>query len=92
MINFCGINNTLSSSCPSLSKPHQTDLDNSSLNSSPTHTDLSSTFDSTSKHKTGLVGRSKLLIIFKNFYKIFIYLFLFLRKFTQLAKYGYTLC
>lgn len=60
MINFCGINNTLSSSCPSLSKPRcQSDIDNSSLNSSPTHTDLSSTFDSTSKHKTGLVGRSK---------------------------------
>lgn len=54
MINLCGINNTLSSSCPSLSKPHcQSDLDTSSLNSSPTHTDLSSTFDSTSKHKTG---------------------------------------
>lgn len=54
MINLCGINNTLSSSCPSLSKPRcQSDLDTSSLNSSPTHTDLSSTFDSTSKHKTG---------------------------------------
>lgn len=59
MIHFCGMNNTLSSSCPSLSKPRcQSDLDTSSLNSSPTHTDLSSTFDSTSKHKTGHVKRS----------------------------------
>lgn len=62
MIHFCGINNTLSSSCPSLSKPRcQSDLDTSSLNSSPTHTDLSSTFDPTSKHKTGFIGRSKFL-------------------------------
>lgn len=54
MINSCGINNSLSSSCPSLSRPCcQSDLDTSSLNSSPTHTDLSSKFDSTSKHKTG---------------------------------------
>ncbi|CAH1716615.1 rho guanine nucleotide exchange factor 18 isoform X3 [Aphis gossypii] len=58
MINFCGVNNTLSSSCPSLSKPHcQSELDTSSLNSSPTHTDLSSTFDSIRKHKTGNVKR-----------------------------------
>ncbi|XP_060837758.1 rho guanine nucleotide exchange factor 18 isoform X3 [Rhopalosiphum padi] len=58
MIHFCGINNTLSSSCPSLSKPHyQSELDTSSLNSSPTHTDLSSTFDSIRKHKTGYVKR-----------------------------------
>lgn len=62
MINFCGINNTLSSSCPSLSKPHyQSDVDTSSLNSSPTHTDLSSTFDPTCKHKTGFVGHSMFL-------------------------------
>ncbi|XP_026811955.1 rho guanine nucleotide exchange factor 18 isoform X3 [Rhopalosiphum maidis] len=58
MIHFCGINNTLSSSCPSLSKPHyQSELDTSSLNSSPTHIDLSSTFDSIRKHKTGYVKR-----------------------------------
>jgi len=62
MIHFCGINNTLSSSCPSLSKPHyQSELDTSSLNSSPTHTDLSSTFDSIRKHKTGYVKRSMFL-------------------------------
>lgn len=58
MINCCGINNSLSSSCPSLSKPRQSDLDTSSLNSSPTHTDLSSTFDSISKNKTGFVSHS----------------------------------
>ncbi|XP_022175854.1 rho guanine nucleotide exchange factor 18 isoform X2 [Myzus persicae] len=58
MINFCGINNTLSSSCPSLSKPLcQSELDTSSLNSSPTHTDLSSTFDSIRRHQTGFVKR-----------------------------------
>ncbi|XP_025202663.1 rho guanine nucleotide exchange factor 18 isoform X4 [Melanaphis sacchari] len=58
MINFCGINNALSSSCPSLSKPCcQSDLDTSSLNSSPTHIDLSSTFDSLKKHKIGFVRR-----------------------------------
>ncbi|XP_060864169.1 rho guanine nucleotide exchange factor 18 isoform X4 [Metopolophium dirhodum] len=58
MIQFCGINNSLSSSCPSLSKPLcQSELDSSSLNSSPTHTDLSSTFDSIRRHKTGYVKR-----------------------------------
>lgn len=62
MIHFCGINNSLSSSCPSLSKPHcQPELDTSSLNSSPTHTDLSSTFDSIRKHKSEIVRRSKFL-------------------------------
>lgn len=64
MINCCGINNTLSSSCPTLSKPrYQFDLDNSSLNSSPTHIDLSSTFDSACKHKTGFTGHSMFLAI-----------------------------
>ncbi|XP_029347397.1 rho guanine nucleotide exchange factor 28 isoform X3 [Acyrthosiphon pisum] len=58
MIQFCGINNSLSSSCPSLSKPLcQSELDSSSLNSSPTHTDLSSTFDSIRRHKSGYVKR-----------------------------------
>jgi len=62
MINLCGINNSLSSSCPALSKPCcQSDLDASSLNSSPTHIDLSSTFDSTSRHKTGFIGHSMFL-------------------------------
>lgn len=66
MINCCGINNTLSSSCPTLSKPRcQFDLDNSSLNSSPTHIDLSSTFDSTCKHKTGFTGHS---MLFSNYF------------------------
>jgi len=67
MISVCGVNNTLSSSCPSLSKPHcQSELDTSSLNSSPTHTDLSSTFDSIRKHKTENVKRS----MFLNYYFI----------------------
>lgn len=67
MIQFCGINNTLSSSCPSLSKPLcQSELDTSSLNSSPTHTDLSSTFDPIRRHKTGYVKRS----MFLNYYLI----------------------
>ncbi|XP_025413121.1 rho guanine nucleotide exchange factor 18 isoform X2 [Sipha flava] len=56
IINDCGISHSLSSSCPSLSKPRcQYDIDTSSLNSSPTHPDLSSTFDSNSKHRTGFV-------------------------------------
>lgn len=71
MINLYGNNNALSSSCPTLSKPHyQSDLDSSSLNSSPTHTDLSSTFDSTNKKR---IGHSKF------FY--FIHFFFFLIKF-----------
>jgi len=69
MINFCGINNSLSSSCPALSKPRcQSDLDVSSFNSSPTHTDLSSPFDSTNKHKIGFVEHSMFkIIILKRF-------------------------
>lgn len=76
MINLYGVNNSLSLSCPALSKPRcQSDLDASSLNSSPTHTDLSSTFDSTSKHKTGFIGHSMFLNCYSKNILSFVFIF-----------------
>ncbi|XP_050541691.1 rho guanine nucleotide exchange factor 18 isoform X2 [Daktulosphaira vitifoliae] len=59
MINFCGFNGVLSSSCPSLSKPKCQPDDSFNLNSSPTHADLSSVFDTKCKCKLSSNNKRK---------------------------------